>query len=216
MPDSEIKIVLTDDHPMMLEGLQYVLSKHPLLHVIGTYSNGEELLAAMETGLIADVLLLDIQMPGKRGDELLAQLLHRWPDLRVLIVTNFDSALYANNAMKQGAYGYVLKTAAEDLLIKSIKDIAAGIKFIEPAMQEKMAKMDDKIRNATTKRSTLTPRETDVLRLLAEGLTSQEISQQLFLSVGTIENYRGRLLLKLDVKNNVALVKKALQFGLIE
>ncbi len=209
----KIKIAIADDHPMMIQGLQHVLLRYPHIALTGTYPNGNELLTGLDRAL-PDVLLLDIQMPGKTGDELAPVILKKHPDLRILILTNFDSTLYVNNMMKHGVHGYLLKTSEEKILVKAIETVFQGDIFIEEAMKEKMEQIAYKIKKAVSTKSSLTPREKEILQLLVNGLTCPEIAEQLFLSTGTVENYRVSILLKLDAKNTAAMVSKALKLGL--
>jgi len=198
---------------MMIQGLQHVLLRYPHISLSGTYLNGTELLSGLEN-VLPDVLLLDIQLPGRTGDELAPVILKKYPGLKILTLTNFDSTLYANNMIRLGVHGYLLKTAEEKVLIKAIETVSGGDIFIEEAMKDKMRQIDSKIRKAVSSKSSLTPREKEILQLLVNGDTCPEIAQKLFLSTGTVENYRVSILLKLDAKNTAALVSKALKLGL--
>jgi DNA-binding NarL/FixJ family response regulator len=209
---TNIKISIADDHPMMIQGLEHVLLRYPHIILTGTFLNGVELLAGLEKE-VPDVLLLDIQLPGKTGDELAPLILKKYPDLKILTLTNFDSTLYANNMMKHGVHGYLLKTADEQVL-KAIETVSQGGIFIEESMRIKMQQIDYKIRKAVSSKSSLTPREKEILQLLVNGDTCPEIAEKLYLSTGTVENYRVSILLKLDAKNTAALVSKALKLGL--
>jgi len=211
----QIKIAIAEDHPMMIQGLKYMLLRYPHVDLISTYLNGVELLEGLQHE-VPDVLLLDIQLPGQSGDELAPIILKKYPDLKILTLTNFDSTLYASNMFKNGVHGYLLKTADEKVLIQAIEMVFQGQQFIEEAMKDKIDKVAYKIKKATSSKSSLTPREKEILQLLVNGDTCPEISKKLFLSTGTVENYRKNILLKLDVKNTAALVKKALQIGLAE
>ena len=198
---------------MMIQGLAHVLLRYPHIRLAGTFLNGTELLAGLEEGT-PDVLLLDIQLPGKTGDELAPLILKKYPELKILTLTNFDSTLYANNMMKHGVHGYLLKTADEKVLIKAIETVFHGDIFIEESMRSRMQQIDHKIRKAVSSKSSLTPREKEILQLLVNGDTCPEIAEKLYLSTGTVENYRVSILLKLDAKNTAALVSKALKLGL--
>ena len=209
-----IKTAIADDHPMMLEGLQKSLARYSCIALSGAYRNGKELLEGLKQK-VPDVLLLDIQMPGQSGDELVPVLLKKYPDIKILIFTNFDSVLYANNLLQKGAGGYLLKTVEESVLIDAIKAVYDGEQFIAPELRGKLQQINDKIKKAVFSKFSLTPREKEILKLIADGNTCPEIASVLFLSIGTIENYRNTILLKLEAKNTAALVKKALQYGLI-
>ncbi len=210
----EIRIAIADDHPMIIDGLQSILPRYPHIRLIGFYINGNQLLE----GLVAaqpDVLLLDIQMPDKTGDELALLIPKKWPDIKILILTNFDSALYANNMFKRGVQGYLLKTAPKETLIRAIEEVYNGGTFLEDGLREKMRELSVKERNSVFSRTSLTPREREVLQLIVDGLTMTQIAEKTFLGQRTVVNYRTSIMLKLDVNNTASLVKKALVFGLV-
>src|ERR1700744_6434281 len=120
-----INISIADDHPMMIQGLQHLLAHYPHITLLGAYLNGEELLHGLQA-TVPDVLLLDIQLPGQSGDELAPILLKKYPGLRILILTNFDSALHVNTLFRHGVHGYILKSAEEKMLITAIETVYKG------------------------------------------------------------------------------------------
>lgn len=208
-----IRIAIADDHPIVIDGLQNMLLLHPDIILTGTYNGGQSLLDGMQHDL-PDVLLLDIQLPDRSGEELTPVLLKKYPDLKILILTNFDSTLYVSNLFALGAHGYILKTAKKERLIEAIKTVHDGNKFIEPSMQEKMDQSMARIEKRSSSKLALTLREKEILQLIVDGYTNPEIAKKVFLSLNTVENYRTNIMLKLDVNNAAALVKKALQSGL--
>jgi len=210
-----IKIAIADDHPIVIGGLQNMLPLYPHIALIGTYTNGVSLLEGLEHE-VPDVLLLDIQLPDKSGEELTPVLLKKHPELKILILTNFDSTLYIANLFALGAHGYILKTAEKEILIRAIETVYKGNQFIEPLMQEKMDQTAIRIAKRSSLKSALTLREKEILQLIVDGSTNPEIAKKLFLSLNTIENYRTNIMLKLDVNNAAALVKKALKAGLAQ
>jgi DNA-binding NarL/FixJ family response regulator len=211
----DIKVSIVDDHPLVINGLQNMFAHYPFITLSGTYNDGDALLEGL-TKELPDVLLLDIQMPGKTGDELLPTLLKKYTGLKIIALTNFDSTLYANNMFKLGVKGYVLKSADEKVIVKAIETVYNGGSFIEEGLKEKMAQLEEKIAKSVFSKFSLTPREIDVLKHIVNGETSQEIANKLFLSLRTVENYRLNIQLKLEVKNTAMLVKKALQMGLVD
>ncbi len=209
-----IKIAIADDHPMVLTGLQNMLSEYPNIQLTGTYLDGTSLLAGLEED-VPNVLLLDIQMPGQTGEELSPLIRMKYPDIKILVLTNFDSPTYLSSMLRHGASGYLLKSTNKDLLINAIETVYAGREFIEPAMQKKMELLEQQSGRLTVTRIKLTSREKEVLQLIVEGLTDKEIAEKLFLSLHTTKNYRKSLLLKLNVKNTATLIRTALQLGLV-
>jgi len=208
-----IKIAIADDHPLVIGGLQNVLHRYSHIQLVNTYSNGTELLAGLEITL-PDVLLLDIQLPGQTGDELAPLILKNYPDIKILVLTNFDSSLYVNNMFRHGVHGYLLKTANEKVLIRAIEDVYNGEQFIDDEMKVKLQRTALRIEKRKFSKSNLTPREKEILQLLVNGNTCPEIAKTLFLSVTTVVNYRASIMMKLEVNNTAAMVKKSLQLGL--
>ncbi len=208
----QIKIAFADDHPMIIKGLHNILANYPHIALIATYPNGTELLEGLKQQ-VPDVLLLDIQLPGKTGDELAPIILKKYPEIRILALTNFDSTLHVSNMLRQGVHGYLLKNAEEDVLIHAIETVYLGKTFLEERMKEKLHSLDIRITKTVSTKSMLTPREKEVLQLIVNGDTSQEVADKLFLSLHTVENYRTSIMLKMDVKNMAGLIRKALREG---
>ncbi len=208
-----IKVCIADDHPMVINGLLNMLSIYSQIDVLATYANGEEL----QQGLLSiepDVLLLDIQMPGLAGDELAPILLKSYPLMKIVTLTNFDNALYVNAMLQHGVQGYLLKTTDPETLKNAIEIVAQGGKFTDPAIADKVQQLHTMKKEIGF--SPLTLREKDILQLVVNGATTKEIASALHLSFYTVENYRAKILLKLDVKNMAELTKKALILGLVK
>jgi len=212
---SSIKVAITDDHPMILEGLTTILSRYDSIKVIGTYSDGDELLKGISK-YVPDVLLLDIQLPGKMGDELAPALLEQYPQMKILVFTNFDSNLYATKMIWQGVHGYLLKNAKEDVLVHAIESVFNGKEFIDADIRKRLDEQGVRSKRILTAKTTLSIREKEVLEQIVSGLTDQEIANKLFLGSGTVKFYRKNILLKLDAKNTAELVSKALRFGYVK
>jgi DNA-binding NarL/FixJ family response regulator len=210
-----INIAIADDHPLVVSGLRNILPTYPHICLKGTYPNGMSLLAGLEMEQ-PDVLLLDIHLPDKTGDELVPLILKKYPDLKILTLTNFDSTIHVNTMFSHGVKGYILKSAENEDLIEAIEMVYRGEEFIAPSMREKMQHVAYKIKKAFSSKSTLTPREKEILQLVVDGSTNPEIAAKLFLSAKTVDNYRTNLMMKLEVNNAAALVKKALRLGLAE
>lgn len=211
----KITVYIADDHPMIIEGLRKSLPHYPHIDVKDAFKNGNDLLQGLEA-FVPDVLLLDIQMPDLTGDELAPILRKKYPDLKILVLTNFDSALYARNMFLRGAHGYLLKTAENTTLVAAIEAVHRGEEFVEEVMQEKIDKMALREKNAVFSKATLTPREKEVLQHLVNGQTAPQIAETCFLSLRTVVNYRTSIMRKLDAHNTATLVKKALLLGLAE
>lgn len=207
-----IKVSIADDHPMIITGLTNMLSAYKQIEILGAYYNGDQLLAALPQN-VPDVLLLDIQMPGKTGDELAPLLLKAYGQMRIIALTNFDNVLYVNAMLQHGVQGYLLKTASPDSLVNAIELVAKGGKYTDPALLDKIKQLHNLKKEDSL--NSLTLREKEILQLVVNGATTKEISSSLHLSFYTVENYRAKILLKLDAKNMAELTKKALILGLV-
>ena len=210
----KIKIAIADDHPLVISGLYHILNGHPDMLITGRYADGKELLLGLQHNL-PDVLLLDIQMPGRTGDELAIDIRNIYPSIRILALTNQDDLYYINTMLSNGVKGYILKTTGEEILMQAIRTVYGGASYIDASLKEKLVQQqasDEAIKNAMPM---LTRREKEVLTHIAADLTSQQIADTMFLSKRTVDTHRQSLLLKLGTKNVASLVKKAIQLGLL-
>lgn len=208
-----IRIVIADDHPMVINGIRNMLSNYPDMEPVGTFLNAETLLSALPQ-ILPDVLLLDIQLPDKTGDQIVPVITRMYPDIRILVVTNFNSTLYLNNMIRLGIHGYLLKTTEENTLVQAIHALYRGETFIDPALKAKAERETPKV--SIYNQVVLTLREKEILQLVAKGKSNQDIVEELFLSINTVKNYLARIFVKLDVKNRAELTRKALQMGIVE
>jgi len=211
----KIKIAIADDHPLVINGLHHILGNCTDMEVIGSYPSGKELLADLLVRQ-PDVLLLDISMPGQTGDELAEIISEKYPDVKMLALTNLDNVYYIKNMLRKGVHGYVLKTTREEILLNAIRSVHRGEQFLEPVLKEKVVHDALLAKRQVAANPILSRREKEVLQFIASNLTSQQIADKLFVSKRTIDNHRLSLLMKLDAKNVAALVKKGIQMGLIE
>lgn len=211
----KITIDIVDDHNVVISGIKNMLNDHDHIEVTNTYNTGAALIEGLKQQQ-PNVLLLDIQLPDITGDELTGIITTTYPDVQILIMTGFDTTYHVKNLLQKGARGYLLKNTAESTLIQAIETVAVGDQFIDPSLREQLLKDLLKDKKQVAGRPVLSRREKDVLTLIVEEHTSQEIADKLFLSLRTVENYRINLLQKLHVKNTAGLVKVALQMGLLE
>lgn len=211
----KISIAIADDHPMVINGIQKMLSNYSNIILAQSYVNGSTLMEGLQNSL-PDVLLLDIQMPDITGDKLIAQILKRYPELKILILTNFDSSFYLKTMLQHGALGYLLKSTDQKKLIEAIETVYANEEFLEPSMKQQLDEKNQKHKRMAIQQPILSNREKEVIQLIADGYTTQEIAQQLHLGFTTIENYRFNVLSKFGVKNTAMLIKKAVQLGLVQ
>ncbi len=211
-----IKVAITDDHPLAIGGIENMLREYGNIHIAGTYTSGSALLKGINEQQ-PDVLLLDILMPDQSGQELAEIISKTYPGIRILALTSLDAPYYVRGMMRRGCSGYLLKNTDQETLIKAIEEVYQGKEFIEPSLKEQIMHntLKGKRSHPAPPIPVLTQREKEILQLIVEEFTSQEIADKLFLSLRTVEGHRLNLLQKLDAKNTVGLVKTALQTGLV-
>jgi two-component system response regulator NreC len=210
------RILIADDHGVLRAGLRALLKAEPELEVVGEAADGAEALR-LAGALRPDIVLMDISMPDCGGIEATRRLRALLPDVRVLILTVHDDKSMVQEAIQAGAAGYILKRAAESELVNAIQAVSRGDMYVHLPMtrslQAEATAMPASDRVAT---ETLTPREIEVLRLIARGHTNRQIAGLLTLSVRTVESHRANLMDKLDLHSRVELVRYAAQHGLLE
>lgn len=204
-----IRILLVDDHAVLRSGLRLLLDREDGLEPVGEAGTAEEALRALPR-LTPDVVVIDIEMPGMGGIEGAALIRQRTPEARILFLSMHDQARDVRRAFDAGADGYLLKSAADEDLVRAVRAVAAGERYVHPALGAVLAApaphgpLDE-----------LTSREREVLRLLALGHTNQEIAEKLIVSVRTVESHRAHVMTKLRVTTRAGLVHVALGAGLL-
>lgn len=210
-------MLLVDDHRILREGVRALLAQQSDVIVVGEAQDGLEALTKVEA-LHPDVVLMDMVMPGLNGLETTAQVKERFPDVVVLIMSMHDNDEYVQQVIQAGASGYLLKGVAADDLVLAIKEVHSGASFVDPSIAAKLVEAYvRRVRagEATEGGDPLTPREREILKLIAEGNTNHDIAVKLFLSKKTIESHRANIMRKLDLHDVTELVKYALRTGLI-
>lgn len=205
-----IRVLLVDDHPMVRAGLQVLLAPLPGLTVVAACATAAEAYAAVAEHQ-PEVVLLDLNLPDEPGAQVCARLTAAYPALKIIALTTLSEKSYVLHLVQQGAAGYVLKNAAPEELAEAITRVYAGKKYFSDEVQELLLQPAP----AAPSRPLLTRREHEVLTLIAQGLTSQAIADQLFLSPLTVETHRRNLLAKLETGNTAALIRLATQLGLV-
>jgi two-component system invasion response regulator UvrY len=195
-----MRILLADDHSIVRRGLKDILVEEYPNAVVEQVGDGFELLKELRNGKW-DIVISDLSMPGKNGLETLKQLKTEYPQLPVLILSMYPEDLYAIRVLKAGASGYMTKESAPEELIKAIRLIMQGRKYITPTVAEKMASNLDHD-SERQPHELLSDRELDVMKMIASGKTVSEIANELSLSVNTISTYRARVLEKMNLKTN--------------
>jgi two-component system response regulator NreC len=211
-----IRILIADDHGVLRAGLRALLSAESELEVVDEAANGTEALNKAKE-LQPDVILLDISMPGSSGIEVTRDLKEILPETRVLILTVHEDEGLLQEAIQAGASGYIIKRAVESELIDAIRAVWRGDLYVHPAMTRALLKEMTATPTVTKEApvEALTPREIEVLRLIAQGYTNRQMAGMLSISVRTVESHRSNLMGKLDLHSRVELVRYARENNLI-
>ncbi len=218
MPESvqariKTRILLADDHAVVRRGLRLVLDAEPDLEVVAEAGDGAE---AVELAVSTDIELaiLDVSMPRLTGLQAARELTQRKPELRVLILTMHDNEQYFFEALRAGASGYVLKSVADRDLVEACRATIRGEPFLYPAAVNALIR--DHLERGGDNGDDLSPRENEIVQLIAEGYSSKEIAAELFIAPKTVERHRSNILEKLGTRDRVALTRYAIRRGLIE
>jgi DNA-binding NarL/FixJ family response regulator len=205
-------ILLVEDQDIVRQGLKLMLEQDERMNVLGEATNGKEALLFMESHLI-DLVVMDIRMPELNGIEATREIKQRWPSTKVLILTTFNDDEYALEALKLGASGFLLKTSDREKLISAVVScMNGGLSIHEEVAAKVMPRLLEKSKHSSSKEiKLLTSRELAVIKLVGEGLTNKEISQNLHLSVGTVKNHLTQILQKLQLRDRTQLAIYAIK-----
>lgn len=203
---AKIRVLIADDHAVLRSGLRLLINAQPDMEVAGEAASSHEVLAKTRAAG-ADVLILDLTMPGGGAIKVIERLRRECPDTRVLVLTMHDDAAYLRAVLAAGGSGYVVKTAADAELLTAIRAVAGGRTFVDLSLG------DDGLGQPGP--AGLSPREREVLALLARGHTNQEVADRLFLSVKTVETYRARSADKLGLRTRADLTRYAMGAGML-
>ena len=214
---TRIRVLLADDHAVLRAGLRVLINGQPDMEVVGEAATGEEAWRQADA-VKPDVVLLDLTMPGMGGVEATERIVRDCPGVRVLVLTMHDDVAYLRSVLAAGAASYVLKRSADTELLSAIRITHRGGTYLEPSLagdivQDALGRRGRPGEDSA--RSPLSEREREVLRLVAQGHTNQEIADRLSLSVKTVETYRARLMTKLGLRTRADLVRYALSVGLL-
>ncbi len=209
-------ILLADDHHIVRQGLRALLESEPHFRLVGEAGDGIEAVRLTEK-LKPDVLITDVMMPGLTGLEVARQVARSVPQTRIIILSMYSNDAYVLEALKNGAQGYVLKDSQASDLVQAVREVAAGRRYLSPPLSERalelyVKKVEDVPEDPY---EMLTTREREVLQMAAEGRTSAEIAERLFISPRTAEGHRANLMRKLGLQNQTDLIRFALKRGIL-
>lgn len=208
------KIAITDDHKMVLQGIETMLKETKEVSVVGMYTSAEETMQQIAQDQ-PDILLLDINLPDINGIELCKQLKILDENLKIIAISNYDDVTFVKRMLNNGADGYLLKNTDRLELLEAFKTVLSNQNYLQRDIEKKL--MDASLGKSQNKSLVikLTRRETEVLQAISEELTTQEISEKLFISPKTVETHRMNIMSKLGAKNSVGIIKIAMENGLL-
>jgi len=209
---NKIRLLLADDHPLIRAGFKSMLVKNEHFEIVGEAENGTDLLALTDE-LSPDMILTDISMPGMNGLEALQKVKKQYPDIKCIVLTMHEEREYIMNALKTGAEGYLLKSIEGPELEKAILVVFHGGKYFSPLITSILA--DSVARPELPEVGDITPREKEVLELVAQGKSTKQIADLLGISIRTVESHRINMLKKMKVNNTAELIRKAIEMKIL-
>ena len=213
-------ILIIDDHPLFREGLKAIIERDSRFEVVGEAGNGREGVQ-MTKKLKPDMIIVDISLPDRSGIQLTREIRTFLSTTRILIVSMHSKIDYIAEAFQAGATGYVVKESASERLLQGLESVASGDYFLDSSVSHAVVEnlMKSPLKEAKITDAdydTLTPREQEIMRLLAEGLSSKKVAEKLFISPKTVENHRSNIMNKLSLHNTIELIRYAAKLGLID
>ena len=217
MEGETIKVLLADDHELVLDGLKLILERDDRFEVIGEAYDGEELLRKIRMAPELDIVVLDINMPKKDGIQVTREIKSTFPEVKVLILSMYNRKEFVKNLVDVGIDGYILKNAGKQELLKALETLSGGDPYYGEEVTKTIMKSYQKKKVFDNPIDVeLSTREKEIVKLIANELTTAEIADQLFISVYTVDTHRKNILAKLGVKNAAGIMKFALQTGIVK
>ena len=216
--DKNVRIVLAEDHTILREGLRALLSADAKFEIVGEAADGRQAVRAVEK-LGPDLVMMDLSMPRMTGMDAIREIKKRYPETKIIALTVHKTEEYLRTTLQVGANAYVLKDATRDELLMAIENVLKGQTYLSPGVSEKVIEGYLEGKESRLPSSTLgllSPREREILKLIAEGYKNKEIAVDLCISLKTVEKHRANLMKKLDLHNAAALTAYAIEQGLVE
>lgn len=204
-----IDILIADDHQLLIDGIKTTLAGIPDIQVVGEVYNGYQVLEKLDAGLHVDIIFMDINMPKLDGLNCTKMVRKKYPEVKIIALSQYDEKRFVKQMVKNGASGYLLKDAGRDILEKAIRSVYAGENYFCERLSLRLINQELKMEDTKSLFPKLTDREIEILRLIGNEFSSQEIADKLFISFHTVESHRANLMNKAGVKNTAGLIRWA-------
>jgi DNA-binding NarL/FixJ family response regulator len=211
-----ISLMIADDHPLLIDGIKTALKDSSDIKIVGEANNGFQVLEKLDAGLRVDVILMDINMPKMDGLDCTRQVSKRYPQVKVIGLSQYDEKRFVKKMVKNGASGYLLKDAGKDQIETAVRTVHSGENYYCERLSVRLVQQELKAEQTSSLFPKLSPREAEVLNLICTELSSHEIADKLFISIHTVESHRANLMAKAGVKNTAGLVRWAVENDLLE
>lgn len=213
--ESHINILIADDHQMFIDGIRSLLENYEEIKIVAEANNGEEVMDAIQKHT-PHVVLLDINMPKMNGVEAIRKIHKVYPDVKVIMLTMYNTQEHIAQVIANGAQGYILKNTGKEELLKAIHTVFGGETYFSKEVTDKVIQIIRNHGNIPEGEIQLSKRETDIIKLIAQEKTTKEIAKELFISENTVETHRKNILSKLNVRNTAGVIKYAMQNGILD
>jgi DNA-binding NarL/FixJ family response regulator len=204
-----INILIADDHQLLIDGIKATLAGIEDLKIVAEVYNGYQVIEKLDSGLPVDVILMDINMPKLDGLNCTKMVHKKYPEVRIIALSQYDEKRFVKQMVKNGASGYLLKDSGKDVLVKAIRTVHGGESYFCERLSLRLINQELKMEDTKSLFPKLTEREIEILRLIGREFSSQEIADKLFISFHTVESHRANLMSKAGVKNTAGLIRWA-------
>lgn len=211
-----INILIADDHQLMIDGIKATLSGVEDIKIIGEANNGYKVMEALDAGIPVDIIFMDINMPLMDGLQCTRAVAKKYPNVKVIALSQYDEKRFVKQMVRNGASGYLLKDSGKDILLKAIHTVHGGEKYFCDHLSARLISHELKMEKTSALFPKLSTREQEILKLIGRELSTQEIATKLFISFHTVESHRANLMLKAGVKNTAGLIRWAVENDLLD
>ena len=206
-----INILIADDHQLLIDGIKTTLAGEDDIQIVAEANNGYKVIEKLESGIQVDVILMDINMPLMDGLVCTKTVVKRFPEVRVIALSQYDEKRFVKQMVKNGAFGYLLKDSSRDMILKAIRTVHSGEKYFSDRLSARLISQELKMEDTKSLFPKLSGRELEVLKLIGKEYSTQEIADKLFISFHTVESHRANLMSKAGVKNTAGLIRWAVE-----